>query len=392
MNCERMNKKLSISFCIICTLFPVFFLYSTSIAGLTIADVILLVWMLFGTYDIIIKRYYYVKRFQVSFILLTIDVFFVFLMVVFNGYSLADSLKTGRYLVYLLATSVFGIRYINKNYFEKSYIVITVVASIYLILQALSWGFFRFKLPGYLPFLKITNSNSYQLVQFYATRISVYRPCSVFAEPAHFASYVIGALALLIYRERYLTALVVTLAIALSSSGTGIISAIIIWFIWLCLRQYYSLRLKHVVIIITILVASIVLISTNPQVQLFIKRTIITDSSILGRFGGYSKFADLFRQGKYFDRMFGHGITDVDIYLTGVLQFIYSFGYIGTCLLVIGIIRILLFGEKSSMIMIACLIVLSIGTQALVSYMIIIYIGYSIVLEEENQYECERDH
>jgi hypothetical protein len=138
---------------------------------------------------------------------------------------------------------VFIILFIVQNYFvfrlaSKWYLYFSILASVYLIIQSISYKLFNFILPWYIKWLPI-HSETYLNADFDLLFSRFYRPSSFFLEPAHFAAYVIPMLAFVLFYKykdskfkSILLAAIITVALLLSTSGGGIILASFLWGAW----------------------------------------------------------------------------------------------------------------------------------------------------------------
>lgn len=122
------------------------------------------------------------------------------------------------------------------------YVNCAVAFSLYLILQAvLAYGLNIF-LTSKLPLLSLLNEKAFVIPANYYSTYGWIKLASIFAEPAQFCQYVIPALCFSLfgfdkyYQKRINIAVVLSVAIVLSTSANGILIAFAIW----CLYFYYK--------------------------------------------------------------------------------------------------------------------------------------------------------
>lgn len=146
------------------------------------------------------------------------------------------------YILFTLYISWKG--YIDSEYATKFYKFITMVATIVVYIQVLSYILFRYDFVGYSARWTYTEAYKYR-----ASNLStgMFRPTSIFCEPAHYFEYVSILLVLYLFysrdRKSIIYAFFVTGGVLLSTSGQGIILSMMLWGIWM-LKQLKRLRWK----------------------------------------------------------------------------------------------------------------------------------------------------
>ena len=129
-----------------------------------------------------------------------------------------------------------AIKWLNK---------LCMLATIFMFAQISLHYILGYNLPGYISafcYSETYISRAELLSETFS--LQGYRPTSLFSEPAHYSSYVIlGIVASLFYgkeRKDFNRALLLTIGILFSTSGQGIVYALIIWLIWLLPRRESS--------------------------------------------------------------------------------------------------------------------------------------------------------
>ncbi len=221
----------------------------------------------------------------------------------------------------------------NFNYAIKIYCKVAVFASLFIYLQTILFYFFNIKLAGYFPNLIMYPS--------YASRIStignhMFRPTSIFFEPAHFIEFVILSLIFyLFYFEKGIIkifiAFFITSGIFLSTSGQGMIIATFIWMIWIC-RTLKKKRKREILNVILISILGIILMyflfkSENGRLALERIFSSSGNHAAAGRIQGYIVFKNLSLP----EKIFGIGYGNVpNMFFTSLIFNLICIGYVGT--------------------------------------------------------------
>ncbi|WP_105157892.1 hypothetical protein [Streptococcus suis] len=151
-----------------------------------------------------------------------------------NGSLYVRAFKNILYIFILILSTSRGI--INKDYFVQIYLKITKICTYYIFIQSALYYTIRFNLPGYINMMLVAEGYGERLD---VTSFSLFRPTSLFYEPAHFFEYVI--IGVIIYLFRYketpkndiFNAIFLALGIVLSTSGMGILTIAGIFGFWL---------------------------------------------------------------------------------------------------------------------------------------------------------------
>lgn len=178
---------------------------------------------------------------------------------------------------------IFLILFISNRYFDfkigmKFYEFFATIASIYLIIQTISFYKFSYILPWYIPRLSM-HSETYLNANFEQLFSHFYRPSSFFIEPAHFAQYVLPILMYELFinnksnYKRLFIAILITAALVLSTSGTGIIVATILWIYWF-IKRLTQLNKTNIIKVFIIIFASILFINFNQMDSNIISKSV----------------------------------------------------------------------------------------------------------------------
>lgn len=144
----------------------------------------------------------------------------------------------------------------NVQLAKRLYHAVTWIATAYIFVQYALFRLFHYGLAGYIPAL--IQAESYQSrIETIATGV-YFRPTSLFYEPSHYAAYVLmGMILYLFYSDNtgrnVIRAAVITLGIFVSTSGQGIVLALMIWGLWLLKQFKYKSRHMQAVKVLMLL-------------------------------------------------------------------------------------------------------------------------------------------
>lgn len=154
---------------------------------------------------------------------------------------------------------------INENQLYKSWTIVAVPVLAGMVFQSfMAYGLQKPVSP--IPILPISS----EMARTWAA--SSLRPSSLFPEPAAFIWFMLPLLFLAIKRRKYVFAIIITMAIFLSTSTTGILLSFLLW---LAFSVFTAMRRKEKILIMT-LVISFVLLLALLNVFTFAKEKLVT--------------------------------------------------------------------------------------------------------------------
>lgn len=132
--------------------------------------------------------------------------------------------------------------------FIEVYTRIAVFFALFLLVQYVGFIFFRTTISGAIPFLEEYNREVESISEGRLLRI-----CSVFAEPSHFAVYVIPALLMYIFgktRQRLivLKILLLTASVMLSTSSNGILVMGVVYASFLLYKFFRKINVAYFIV------------------------------------------------------------------------------------------------------------------------------------------------
>ena len=202
----------------------------------------------------------------------------------------------------------------------------------------------------------------------------MFRPASLFIEPAHFAQYIGISLSYCLYKHKeqhkkadMIISLIFTIALLMSTSGIGLFCIIISWGIYLAAflkRRKSKKAVIYSMIAIAIAAALIPLLTRQEFAQIAIRRLMSTESNsnsaFYGRSDGYSKFISQ----SFIRLLFGNGINYIepgDVYFTSLSMLLMRVGIVGTIIYGASYLQSLYKNKGASIWLIPVIIVIGIA-------------------------------
>lgn len=326
------------NFTYLIVLFPLLSVYFCGIATLTIADILLILLLPF----LFLELYRGNNSKKMSFFFITLIYYMILQLLINCGTGSANSesaLTTLRLILYYFIIGLFMKEFFDIKLGFKIYKKVSVIASIYYIIQFILLKVFNIFISGTLPFFKTSVDNYNTIMSNHAWTSSAYaRPRSFFSEPSHFAIYVALCLALLLYKKnkndlKYI--LIITIAMLLSGSGMAIILSVIIYGITFVKNlnkiSKRTIMITLIGVILAIPIGAVYLKSES--FNIFYNRTFVQRDSTEGRFGN---FAEAFKKKKSTKEIiFGEGVYKIEDvegqdYITSIPRIYTYFGIVGS--------------------------------------------------------------
>lgn len=248
------------------------------------------------------------------------------------------------FVTYVLKLLLWGIilcfpikEIVEKEYFLKCIVRISIISTIYLFIQFIMSTFFSVNLSNVFNLGIISNTGDLSL-------LNTYRSASFFGEPAYYSTYVLCTLSILLLgniniKHKNLLIIIFAIGILLSTSTAGIYMLLVL-FLFYCIknRKRKKLILASFVIIPTVLIITLNFNSILKHFGNF--GSILTSTlekpthySTLSRVGGSF---DYLKNLSNVDKLIGWGVGNEYIYLgvestyiNSIARLIIQFGYIG---------------------------------------------------------------
>ena len=341
---ELMNKKkggIASLYSIGLAFLPIFAIMKYEVAGIFVDRIFLLLFAVITILAVGVK-----KRFQTNAALL-FSVTFYALVLTFNSltYGSCGLFGIASLWIILLINLCFSSREVFKlDTFKKVIVTVSIVATIIMIVQYILFYVFGI---NWLPIPK--NIYRPDIIEEYYTKSNIfltgldhglYRPSAFFMEPSHFSEYAIVGLALELFYAKDKTSfripVILTAGIVLSTSGLGILCAVIAWGYKLFIaKTTTSKKIKRIFAVILALSVMYFILDSIGIANLILSRfgtSNISSSGFNSRFGDVTK---VFSQFDTWKMLFGEGYdSQAKFWLSGWFSVARQVGLIGVIALV----------------------------------------------------------
>lgn len=394
INLQITNKNVFVA--IIIGVLPVLATYTSGIPGFTLADVALCICLCLALLTKKRQNYFVVPPYLI--------IVGMYLIVLFNLITIwlqPDNIafldiiiRTVRYFFYLTVIGLCSVRLLNLQYCKKVIAIVSLLATVYIILQYIIYQLSGIILKGYLPFMKIYVEEyaTHNYEQIYSQ--IMYRPTSFFLEPAHYARYVLIGVVLFLFdadkisKKNFFSGVFLSIGILLSTSGQGFFLLMIIWWIFL-IKQRNKLDSpalkKTMAFVIIFLPLFLVAIFQIPVIQkitsrvfnLEIENIMNTNTAFGGRFGGLKTFFELPFLYKIIGK--GFGIVPDSVWLSSAAYWLYGSGIIVFLIFILyGIICLKRLSGASKYIFVVFMI-LFFSDDSFYNYMCVVFVSLSLL-------------
>lgn len=291
-------------------------------------------------------------------------------------------------IVFLLANHCLFDYSLAKEYLKLMAVTTTAVIIIQNIVYYMSSKHVAFVVYDFIENKEYLASNVY-------TSMSLYRPSSLFLEPAHFSQYNVLPLCYSLfgdYQNRnsdLKLAIFITAGLFLSTSGQGILLSVLLWFIWFLNTMFKFSRAVSrgsFLLIIVVLFALCVIpyLSNLSIIEKSVYRVWDFEKgepgpALTGRLFTYSYFKELPLLHKFIGVGFGN--VPSGVYLNGISYILYTTGVIGLLIVVFVLLDAFIHTRNFQRYFSLIYFILLIGSQTftaanIVYYLTFIYSGY----------------
>lgn len=242
-----------------------------------------------------------------------------------------------RLTFYFLCIVFLSARFFNLTTAIKVCSSVSVVNSVYLIIQSIAYNFFNRLLPWYFSFLPIKqNSKLIEDPEYYISNFG-YRPSGLFFEPEQFALYVVPTILFVLFfssREytpklKPLSISLMCIAVVLSGSGTGLglLAYIIVMYILKSVKTYGRKtafqKIMPAVVIIGCVVGAVLFSS-----YLLDSLDRLTNTDEMSSFAvRVLRGITAYKQYPFINKLFGVGYGNYDIFnAANGISTVYDFG------------------------------------------------------------------
>ena len=312
-----------------------------------------------------------------------------------DRYDLIGS--TLRYLVYVVIITIFARQYFNVKFGMRVYRAICVFAALFIIFQTICMALFNFYPKGVIKsslFPQVREEmNTFGDILPIVGKFSRFRPRSIFAEPAHFSSYVAGYLAISLFNKQkeLPVQLALTAGLLLSMSSTGILVGTFVWGLYFFdIAKNGLSRMKFIIFFVVVIVGIIVIVRSS-FFQYFIYRFTSTRSTS-DRFSAYSVLEDYFK-GSPMYLLFGYGHNGRDqlTYTAGFPKLLISYGLVGTLCFAISCIELFIKGTTIQKKLLIVFLIFQLGTEFLFGVLELCFLPFILASPDRvREYCCQQ--
>lgn len=368
-------NRLSKIYTILAVIFPILQLYGIGISTVSIADLLLLLLYPF----LIVKNNW--RCVNQGFLFYALFVFSIGLFF----HPIDGIFKMLRYFCYVLALALFSNTFFDFKYGSRIFSILALFATVFMLFQYLCFHYLGFYVPGYLPGLPIMRSELIEYTSLIGTDGGDVRVRSIFGEPAHYAQYIVGYIALMVGAKNKNTLLLffLFLGILVSGSSTGIIAGAFLFVI--LFSQTGKIRLKAYVWYMLFLAMGLGLyLMTHSSFYNSAIDKLQSERSIAARLSGFEILLSEFNYTNV-ELLFGHGIGSTNIYLPGYLMLFYYLGLISLLIYIFVNVKIYFSINRKRKILLLLFAILNIGTEVVMGPFIILY--FSFILSKNIEYD-----
>lgn len=283
---------------------------------------------------------------------------------------------------------------VNSNYLIKMYLQVAKIATVFIIIQTLVYHIFHLIVPGYGNILLMSPSYAEGITQVVG---GLYRPTSLFYEPAHYFEYMLPALVILLFGNYSLMpkniffSMFISLGVILSGSGMGILTIVGCWGLW-CIKNIKEWKIEKNVLITCglFLMLGVIFLQTSYAKMVFGRvfgNANVSYTAVNGRMDIYK---NIFQQNIY-GVLFGNGYGNTigTLYYPNWAFNIWCLGIIG------GLIILMIYSnefrkckEEYQKVLLGLNLFLCLGTTLFMGKYIIFYFIFIMnEVEESAKYE-----
>ncbi|MEM6190613.1 hypothetical protein [Shewanella scandinavica] len=362
----------------IIVLFPILAIYASPIAKVSIGDI-----ALFLTLPVVCLRYFFGRKSVFSKVQFTVILFVLYIAVAFLIQIFSDFpvefISTARYIFFLLVL-IFGYDYFDSKSALKYITAISVVLSVWVMFQFISFYFFTIIIPWNIPFLPVIDNKFIEVVNE-PYFLQYYRPTGVFYEPTHFVQYTLIALIANVVVPSFRSAskrFILIMAIIMSASSLGLIALILVFLYKVFIVDGLKISPIYILLFLALLIVITPLLSSIEYFSFIVTRVIDVESGGLGPAFGYrfDSLKELFTNTDIIKWLFGTGRGSEDAYFTGIFYLLNSIGLIGLILYFAIIVCIVRKSNQFGKMLAIIVFLLSFGSEIVANYGLLFYIPF----------------
>lgn len=362
---------------------PILYSYSSGIPGISIAEFILILFVLYSFLDnsrFRTCRYDgRVKRVLIFFILYTVFNA-IFCVIIYRIYAIDILVRTTRLVFYIFCIIRLSMRYIDFELFCKYNTIVAALCFGFIVMQYLAFYSSGVIINGHLPLLKLYEESYEGML---ARTVNIFRPSAFFAEPSILVWYMLPVLNYKINGEveaqkkgNFIWIILISISMLLSKSLFGLVFVAVIW------TSYLLKKNKHPIV-------TLLFIFLMPFVGYFtFNSNIVADtlrridlSDLSGSMSFSSRFLqyDLFKSLNIMQKVFGIGLGNLLGYsLNNSMAYILTGnGIIGVVILATLFYKIFKWSKMYWLkILTLCLVIVAFGSNAIISCLSVYFAAF----------------
>lgn len=282
---------------------------------------------------------------------------------------------------------VFGIKkYFDYEFGYRLYKYLAVLATLFLIIQYISVVFLGRYISGFWdPMSLVDSKEMYTTFEFYS--ITTYRPNSFFAEPAHYATFIIPFLCLHCFEKvnpkSIRMTVFLTFGILLSGSTTGLIVCGLCIMVWLFRFFRETRNYKYLLVIIALIIIAYSIVSEMDSFKFMVYRTFMSDDAANSRLRWFSE--DIFPFEGTLDYLFGVGNCDLILksWLPGWALLFQNYGILGILIYISCSMHLFWKSTSKSRTILIFFWILSVGAEVIVDQHMLYFLAFAVACNKE---------
>lgn len=352
-------------FTLLIVAFPILDIYAVGVKGISIGSVLLSIALIRVLFSFLKYRHYIKWNPYYGFCIYGVVISLIILLL-HNEFSVLEVfVRLIYFLFYILLIFMPSLHDFNIVYAGKIYLRLGLLAGGFLILQYICFWGFGYTLIGLIPGLSLNYSitDYTEWINKYSGMYEIiFRPTSVFPEPAAFAQYMAPLLILTLFtsvgeKRRLILAGFISIVMILSTSTNGIVFSISTWMIYFIYYNYKSIKRKNILTLLfplitfSIVFFFFVLLTNDNSISNYTARQFNDIFDMNTSASGYIRVLrgfDIYSQLNILEEIFGIGLGTYRSYyamgsiyvLDGEVEYMSSLSYLFVST---GIIGFLLF-------------------------------------------------
>lgn len=348
--------------------FPLLSLYGIGISTVTIADFVLLLLFPF----LLLENNWKKLSWGLLLFLLYILFQYSFFAIVYE----TTLLKTLRYSCYVAFLALFSGTYFLFDYGVRVLKLLSVCATFFLCIQYLFFHFLGIYIPGYLTFLPIMRDDLVAFSNIVGLDGGDMRMRSFFAEPAHYAQYIVCCIALLLWKGKFCYNAFLFLGVFISGASTGLLSCCLLFVI--AVIKKWRMKMKPLIWFLFFIAGMLIMyILSSMEFYNTAIMKLSDERAIMGRFGGLATLIAM----RYtnVELWFGHGFNPLSEFLSGYLMLFYYLGIVGLSMyLFICLYKLFSVDAFDKKVLLLLFFFLNVGTEVVMGPFLVLYFSFII--------------